>query len=282
MNKPSHTMLCHPARSGGFTIVEVMVALAISAILILGVINIFMASRTSYTMQSGVSRLQENARFALDVMSRSIGMAGLDTDGNGVPVRGFNLAATLDNNDENADFRFTQANGKASDSISVTYDSATDCLGQNSGGTATDTFYISGTSLMCLGNGSGTPQPIADGIENMQILYGEDTDADGIANRYVSAANVSDWGSNNGGIASIRIALLADTVDEVDKDISKDATYRLLNSPTLGPFNDVDGTSWYIDANGNATHDPDEILITSMVRRVFTRTILLRNYPFTP
>ena len=60
----------------GYTIVEILVALTISLILLLGVVHIFQGSRTSYDTQTGVARLQENARFALDVMARSISMAG--------------------------------------------------------------------------------------------------------------------------------------------------------------------------------------------------------------
>lgn len=236
--------------SQGFTVVEVMVAMLISLVLLLGVINIFQASKTSHTLQSGVARLQENARFALDVMTRSIQLAGMDAD-DITPTDPFNTTNT------------TNGAGTASDSIAVQYASTTDCMGNATGGTAIDRFYISGTSLMCAGNG-GAPAALVDGVDNMQILYGEDSvGTDGIADKYINAASVTQWTDDydKGGITSVRIAILVSTVDNVKTQVNTildTNTYNLLDAPTLGPFSDF------------------------MVRRVFSRTILLRNYVHAP
>lgn len=56
-------------------------------------------------------------------------------------------------------------------------------------------------------------QEIAQGIEQLQVLYGEDTDAvqDGTANRYVTATNVSDFLQ----VVSIRARMLARSGDRV-------------------------------------------------------------------
>jgi type IV pilus assembly protein PilW len=248
----------------GFTIIEVMVALTISAVLLFGVTNIFMASRTSYALQSGASRIQENARFALDNMARNIGMAGLEV----LSTQTFTTANTQDNVDENATLGFTQAAGNASDRIEVNYvnndPTSVDCLGNAAVG-AVSAFYWIGTETLPDGvtqrsnlycTTPGQTQPLVEGVENLQILYGEDGNADGIADRYVSAADVTDWGGVSGGITSIRIAILVSTVD--DAGVTDTRSYNLLDAATMGPFND------------------------NSVRRVFTRTILLRNYAFTP
>ena len=60
----------------GMTLVEIMVALTISLILLAGVMQIFLASKQTYRMQDGMSRLQENARFALHFLDQDIRMAG--------------------------------------------------------------------------------------------------------------------------------------------------------------------------------------------------------------
>lgn len=52
--------------------VELMVAITISLLLLAGVIQIFLASRQTYTLQDGMSRLQENARYALERISQDI------------------------------------------------------------------------------------------------------------------------------------------------------------------------------------------------------------------
>lgn len=60
----------------GLSLIELMVALAIGAILMLGVVQVFGASRSAYQLSEGMSRAQENARFALDFLQRDIRMAG--------------------------------------------------------------------------------------------------------------------------------------------------------------------------------------------------------------
>ncbi len=59
----------------GMTLIELMVALAIGAFLMLGAITVFMQSRTAFRVTESMSRLQENARFALDTMEPDIRMA---------------------------------------------------------------------------------------------------------------------------------------------------------------------------------------------------------------
>ena len=64
------------ARSTGVSLIELMVALAITALLLLGVSEIFLGSRATFTVQQAMSRSQENARFAFNVFENSIRMAG--------------------------------------------------------------------------------------------------------------------------------------------------------------------------------------------------------------
>ncbi|WP_313207766.1 PilW family protein [Stenotrophomonas sp.] len=60
----------------GLTLVEMMVALALGLVLMLGVVQIFAASRTASVLAEGGARAQENARFALEFLQRDIRMAG--------------------------------------------------------------------------------------------------------------------------------------------------------------------------------------------------------------
>ena len=60
----------------GLSLIELMIAMAIGLVLILGVIQIFSASRTASQLAEGASRTQENARFAVDYLQRDIRMAG--------------------------------------------------------------------------------------------------------------------------------------------------------------------------------------------------------------
>lgn len=60
----------------GLSLLELMIALLIGSILLLGVIQVFSASRTAYQLSQGVARVQENARFAMDYLQRDIRMVG--------------------------------------------------------------------------------------------------------------------------------------------------------------------------------------------------------------
>lgn len=66
-------------RQRGMSLVEIMVALALGAVITLGIVQMFTANRATYQANMGQARLQENARFALEFMAlplRSAGAAG--------------------------------------------------------------------------------------------------------------------------------------------------------------------------------------------------------------
>ncbi len=98
----------------------------------------------------------------------------------------------------------------------------------------------------------GTPQELIEGIESMQILYGEDTDANGSADEYRLPANVTDWSR----VVSIRIGLLARTPTQSGQDVDG-KTYSLLSD--AGTVDDY-----------NSPSDKHQ-------RRIFSSTIQVRN-----
>ncbi|KGP31306.1 hypothetical protein NY67_01610 [Xanthomonas citri pv. fuscans] len=63
-------------RNAGVSLIELMIAMVIGLVLLLGVIQVFSASRTAAQLSEGASRAQENGRFALDYLARDIRMAG--------------------------------------------------------------------------------------------------------------------------------------------------------------------------------------------------------------
>jgi type IV pilus assembly protein PilW len=60
----------------GFTLTEIMVALAISSILMAGVLTIMSSSKRTYALQSELSDLQDSARFIMEELARHIRIAG--------------------------------------------------------------------------------------------------------------------------------------------------------------------------------------------------------------
>lgn len=66
-----------PARGqAGFGLVEILVAMTLGLILLGGIGYLYVGSRGAYRTTDNLSRMQENARYALDMMSRDIRMAG--------------------------------------------------------------------------------------------------------------------------------------------------------------------------------------------------------------
>jgi len=63
-------------KSAGFTLIELMIAIAISVILLNGVLQIFQSSKQSYRVADNLGRTQENARYALDVLAQDIRQVG--------------------------------------------------------------------------------------------------------------------------------------------------------------------------------------------------------------
>jgi len=66
----------HIRKSSGFTLIELMIAVAISVILLNGVLQIFQSSKQSYRVADNLGRMQENARYALDVLAQDIRQVG--------------------------------------------------------------------------------------------------------------------------------------------------------------------------------------------------------------
>lgn len=69
-------LVSSPATQRGLSLIEIMVALTIGAFLLFGLVQMFAASRAVYQMTEGTSRIQENGRFAMDVLQRDLRMAG--------------------------------------------------------------------------------------------------------------------------------------------------------------------------------------------------------------
>ena len=89
------------------------------------------------------------------------------------------------------------------------------CLSKIYGSDAT--MFAARQLIYAIGPGSeGQPalfrngQELLDGVENLQILYGEDTDGSGVANYYVPADQVADMDD----VISIRFAIVALSYDD--------------------------------------------------------------------
>jgi type IV pilus assembly protein PilW len=97
-----------------------------------------------------------------------------------------------------------------------------------------NSFYVDNVSktLECAGSRSLVAVTIAEGVENMQLMYGVDTDSDKVIERYVNASdmNANQWGS----VKSIKVALLVRSMKAV-KNTAESKTYTLLDTVIVSP-----------------------------------------------
>ena len=339
----------------GFSLIELMVAMTIGLILLASVSTIFVTSRSVYTMEEGMGRVQEAGRFAMEFLAQDIRMAGYAGCTNNVKniakpatdayqilaggVRGYtysgtppantladwspalpaeffsdgdvlpetdvilvtramdletNLTGNMDSDNgnvkvaeswaiaqqvsandtliisdcSNADVFRATAVSNGEDPINITHASNVNTDNKLSKAYQTNAqlsklisrvYYIrpgaSATdepSLMREDLGESA-QELVQGIEQLRMVFGEDTDADGISNIYRVASDVTNWSN----IKSVRIGMLVRTPANVAADTD---TTRFAGSG----IELVDGVS--IDAAGDNRR-----------RQVYKSTILVRR-----
>lgn len=250
-------------RMQGFTLVEMMVALALGTLLAVVVAQLFANTRESNRTTEDAARIQESMRYAAAVIGRTVRIAGYKSDPTGDSATIFPAAArALDG---------TNGAATASDTLIVRFQGAgpttgtadstvLNCLGAavapDFAGTnkSYNRFSIAtgadGRNALFCNTDAANPllagTELVPGVEAMQVLFGEDTTADGTADRFVPVGSVT----NLDNVVAVRVYLLISGSEGVRLDTAA-ANY------TVG---------------GVAYSFTDK-----KIRRVVTQTIVLRN-----
>ena len=82
-------------RQKGLSLVELMIAITLGLILMSGVVKVFLSSKTTYSTQQALSRVQETGRLAMEFIARDVRMAGYN--GCGSRAAGVAVTNTLNN-----------------------------------------------------------------------------------------------------------------------------------------------------------------------------------------
>lgn len=241
----------------GFSLVELMVTLALGLFIMLVTTAFYVSNKQTYRYINASTEIIQSSQYAMYYLRETISHAGF-------PLQS-GAGAFPANAADRANPNITpvlEGGGANSDTITVTYRATNDCLGNpsalNAAGDpiATNVFSINNNNLLCDGDGGGpnAAQVLIQGVQNMQIEYGVDTDADGIPDTFANATQVEngiagpapDWAS----VVAVRIALLMRSQNQV-VDQAGAVNHQVLNTSI-------------------ATND-------RFKRRVFTTTIPLRN-----
>lgn len=260
MNAAARPRSPEPARdrrSSGFSLVELLVSMAISGFVILAVVGIYSNSRDTYTHQDELSRLYENIRIGTSLVERTLRQGNykripMMRDQNVELVRAFSFAP-IDGTDGgstavgDSDTLQVVFNGNTrfpvpAPPISPADGAIVDCAGDPVAAedTSINRFkvVVQADGRPWLGcwrpNHPTTPGfvPLIPDVEAMEVLYGVYSDESRTATNYVPwSATVDPM-----RVVALRLHLLFRSGAEMSPSAST-ATY-LLGERTYGPFSD--------------------------------------------
>jgi type IV pilus assembly protein PilW len=223
-------------REIGMTLLELVITIALSAILILGLIQIASAASSSTRLQRNQAQIQEHVRLAAKTLTTAIRETGFTPEPWNEQYTPLGLA---ENSLENI--------SKTSDRLTVRSWSELNCFNNRNpekDSSGNPLFYIR-ESVFDLNSDNGLTrqcrygpsmaklttqvqrQGFIQGVESFQVLYGQDSDLDGSIDIWVKAGQWSD----SRRILGVRFGLLLVSQDAVVEAASKnhivlDSTHR--------------------------------------------------------
>ena len=266
-----------PNRQRGLSLLEMLVAMVIGLFITVGIASIYVGNKRSSITTNEYTVLQDNGRAVLEMLTEVIQHTGykstsVSPNNNAFITSPVAVSSCNDGSENVVDtsvFSAIQNNTALGDTVGISFvgdsrlsrdcgrnDLPTEC--QLSSGAPSDAARIynyftvrraaSGVPvLVCGGSRSNGFQELSEGVENLQLTYGEDQDSNGVADRYVNSDNVSDWGR----VVSVSVAVLVRSSREVLKT-AEPRRYQLSDDAVI------------------ATND-------KYMRGVFKTTIRLRN-----
>lgn len=138
-----------------FTLVELMISVAILAVIIAGVYGVFGPQEKAYILQERMAEMNQNARVALEFMSYDIRNAGFDptlatTMGAGAGIQTATATTIVFSQDTNADSDLQDSE----EFMGYRFDAGNEQIDYCTGGGA-----------------CGAWQPFIDGVQNLQFRY---------------------------------------------------------------------------------------------------------------
>lgn len=227
----------------GLTLVELMVALAVAAVVLTSVSTAFVSQQRTATSQDQVAEMQQNIRAGLNIMERDIRMAGYDPrhsvgagmiTANATQLR-FSLVADTDLDDNDNDGTTDEVNELATIDYSL-YDAFA------------DGDLDLGRQLL-----PAVVQPAVENIDAVEFFY---TLADGTQTLAPTPAQLAD-------IRAVQVSILA-RAGRPDPDFTNTATY----TPASG------NAAWDINGATAGTGNPAN---DNFRRRLLITTIQCRN-----
>ncbi|MGX0892483.1 type IV pilus assembly protein PilW [Pseudomonas sp. ADAK2 TE3594] len=217
--------------SRGFGLIELLIALALSLVVVLGVAQIFIAAKNTYVSQNTAAGMQEDARFVLSKMIQEIRMVGmfgcLGTIIDASSAGNFNASQIAPISWDNANLKLTLVTADVGGSGGVpTWTVISDCRNTATAYTGARTpasgqlafpirrlVYSFSNNQLLMGSGAGTPtqQVLVNNVRAFNVSFGLASSATDTA-----ASSYSSNPSDPARIRSVRLTLtLYDPNDRV-------------------------------------------------------------------
>lgn len=279
----------HLLSKKGFTIVELLVAMAIAGVVAIGIWSAYKAQKTLMTAQEVVTDLQQNLRSSIFTMTQDIRMAGYDPTMNGnfgITFVGFRDLNNVNNAAGNSAIQFTadyDGDGVVDGNETVTFSLYE--FGA-AAGTITD---------LARDNGGGR-QLLAQNIQAIGLAYAYDVNNDKALDTYTTAGGGQQviWAidSNNDGTLDRRLDTngdgIIDNADGPGAGLNELIVGAAINPPVT--MDDVRSVRiWILAAEDAAEHteyyDPNTYVVgrqivtprDSLRRRLVETTVQCKN-----
>ena len=223
----------------GFGLIELLVALALGLIVVLGVVQIFIAAKNTYVSQNSAAAMQEDARFVLSKMIQEIRMVGmfgcLGTITDSSNAGDFNAAQITPINWDNANLKLMLVTADIGGSggtptwtvLSDCRNSATAYTGLRSPATGQISFpvrrliYSFSNNQILMGTGSGNPaqQVLVNNVSAFNVTFGVASSATDVA--------ASTYSTNPGDPALIRSVRLSLTLADPNNRV-RNQTFNVV------------------------------------------------------
>lgn len=216
-------------RQAGFTLVEFLVAMIIGMLVVLAAVASMLGTRSTAMTGDDVNALHQSSALAFGMLGRQIRQAGYIPIDASEPLYYFDAGKDTNLLSEPVFFAVKgveSAGSSVNDTLKVGYapnpDYFKDCLGQDAKRTRgaeyeranpsapgkvrliTSEFSVENGVLRCQGSANVRPQPILDGVERFDVMYGVGTAAgSGQVVRYVTADDVASFND----VRTVRICL---------------------------------------------------------------------------
>ncbi|MBV4467076.1 prepilin-type N-terminal cleavage/methylation domain-containing protein [Pseudomonas sp. SWRI79] len=208
--------------SKGFGLIELLIALALSLVVVLGVAQIFIAAKNTYVSQNTAAGMQEDARFVLSKMIQEIRMVGmfgcLGTIIDGSSAGNFNASQITPISWDNANLKLTLVTADVGGSGGVpTWTVISDCRNIATAYTGARIpasgqlafpirrlVYSFSNNQLLMGSGAGTPtqQVLVNNVSAFNVSFGLASSATDTA-----ASTYSSNPSDPARIRSVRLTL---------------------------------------------------------------------------